>query len=120
MFIVYKAYQRKRRRTKSQLQYFLYSVFFQVYYYKMDEYDMDVMNNLNQMVNNNNIQNQRIIEMIGLMANQKRKYKVQKRINPFEIYDDNEFKGRFRLRKSKVEELFGWLDGANTLDPMVI
>lgn len=86
----------------------------------MDQYDMDVINDLNQMVNNNNTQNQRMIEIIGLMENQKRKYKVQKRINPFEIYDDDEFMRRFRLRKSKVEEIFGWLDGVNTLDPMVI
>lgn len=87
---------------------------------EMDDYEMNIMNYLNQVTFENYIQNHRLLEMLNLIGNEKRKYKVQTRIYPFEIYDDNKFGERYRMSKNQVMELFHLIDGVNTLEPMVI
>lgn len=41
-------------------------------------------------------------EQIASLPKVKKKYKVQKRLSPFDIYDEEEFRRRFRLSKTTV------------------
>lgn len=79
----------------------------------------EIMENLNDIALNNIIENQRIFDLIHGIAQQKRKYTVQDRVDPFELYDENEFERRYRLSKALTWKVFHLIDGPNTLDPMV-
>lgn len=60
------------------------------------------------------------MNLIDFVENPPRKYKVQSRIDPFEIYDDLEFQQRYRLSKQLVWTLYELIDGQNTLEPQVL
>lgn len=66
-----------------------------------------------------NMNNVNMIELVEMIENPKRKYKIQKRIDPFEIYEEDEFKMRYRLSKQLVWKLYHLLDGPITLEPQV-
>lgn len=61
----------------------------------------------------------RNFEFLEEVRDIKRKYKVLPRINPFQRFDDDEFKRRYRLSKEQVNHLFELIDDGNTLEPMV-
>lgn len=85
-------------------------------------YDMAVLNDLgvdDYFDNVNNLNNINMIHFVEEVENPKRKYKVQKRIDPFEIYDEDEFKARYRLSKELVWKLYNLIDGPITLEPQV-
>lgn len=88
--------------------------------------DMELYNLLNEINNMNNLvnlQNLHNLQMIDMLANehirQWRKYRIRKRLNPMEDYDDSEFKKRFRFSKVEVEQMYNLIDGQNTLEPLV-
>lgn len=79
--------------------------------------ELDVMENLNQFDIDNNILN--VFPQINPIRII-RKYTVRRRIDPFEEYDELDFKRRYRLSKGQARRLFDLIDGINTLEPMVI
>lgn len=77
----------------------------------------DVLNLINDVNNQNNSVN---LEYLQAKNEQyTRKYHVRKKINPFEEFDDNEFKIRFRFSKEEVKHLYDLIDGPVTLNPQV-
>lgn len=80
---------------------------------------MEVADFVGEMAINNYFRNVDLLNLVDLVEMPKRKYKVQNRIDPFEIYDDLEFKQRYRLSKQLVWRLYELIDGQNTLEPQV-
>lgn len=83
------------------------------------EYDDEVLRvieAINDANVDNYLQNERLIELLG---DEKRKYNVKPRTDPFEIYDEPEFKRRYRFSKEFVKEVYVMIDGPNHLDPLV-
>lgn len=78
--------------------------------------EFDVMDNINQL----NIDNYIINDFLPINRGMKRKYTVRRRIDPFEEYDEPDFRRRYRLSKEQTRRLFQLIDGNNTLEPMVI
>lgn len=86
---------------------------------QMDSYDDEVMrviDDINQVNVDDYLQNVNLVELLG---DEKRKYSVKQRIDPFEIYDEPEFARRYRFSKEFVHELFAMIDGPNNLEPFV-
>lgn len=83
---------------------------------KMDSYDDEVAQFLQETAVNNSIQNQEIFDMINMIV-PKRKYTVFQRVDPFEQYDEKQFAARYRLTKAQVIDLYNSLDGIRTLEP---
>lgn len=83
------------------------------------EYDEEVMEFMDDMMAWTQMENQRLFDLINEIGVPKRKYTVQKRIDPFEIYDEEEFLRRYRVTKTMARKLFEELNGPETLDPMV-
>lgn len=82
--------------------------------------DFELYNLLNQIDNINNFRNIRIVEMLEHNNVQiPRKYRIKKRVNPIQDYDENEFKHRFRFSKNEVKYLYDLIDGQSTLEPIV-
>lgn len=84
-----------------------------------DDEEQIIMDDLNDMAVDNYFQNQVLLDNLILNAEIKRKYTVRKRIDPFQVYDENEFQRRYRLSKAQVNNLYELIDGRNTLEPMV-
>lgn len=86
--------------------------------------DIDLNNLLNQINNENNSNNSFNIRLIEEVLNEnihlRREYHIKERLNPFEKYDENEFRRRFRFTKNEVQQLYNSIDGDNTLEPQVI
>lgn len=78
-----------------------------------------IIDDINDMAVNNYIQNRVLLDNLILNAEIRRKYTVRNRIDPFQEYDDDEFKRRYRLSKEQVNNLYELIDGRNTLEPMV-
>lgn len=82
-------------------------------------------NHMMQQINNENILNnllniQQIEQVIDDRIHLRRVYRIRKRLNPFEEYDEGDFRRRFRFTKNEVHELYGLINGDNTLEPQVI
>lgn len=85
----------------------------------MDE-DIDffnLMNAINNLNNQINLLNRDYLEI--RRNNVRRKYRLRKRIDPMTEYDDAEFRSRFRFTKHEVREIYGLINGAQTLEPLV-
>lgn len=80
--------------------------------------EFDVMDNMNQLNIDNFIMND--FQPINRRIRMRRKYTIRRRIDPFEEYDELDFKRRYRLSKEQTRRLFDLIDGNNTLEPMVI
>lgn len=85
----------------------------------MEDENEEVFQVLNDIAVYNYIQNVQLLQILENIQQEKRKYKVHKRIDPFQIYDDDEFRRRYRLSKAIARKLYDLLDGKNTLEPMV-
>lgn len=88
---------------------------------KMDYVD-EVLEFLDELAVFNNIQNENI-EIIRALNQEvpfRRKYTVQERIDPFQIYDESEFERRYRLSKAQVHALYDYIDGNQTLEPLLV
>lgn len=82
--------------------------------------ELDVMDHLNDVAINNHINNAQILnDPVFLAQTFKRKYTIRNRLDPFEEYDEPEFKRRYRLSKRLAIRLYELIDGINTLEPMV-
>lgn len=82
---------------------------------------MDLVNLLNNLNNQNNETNENVLRNFYFLQENvygKRKYTVFPRIDPFERFDEEEFRDRFRLNKDQVNALYNTIDGDNTLEPM--
>lgn len=88
----------------------------------MDDYDEEVLQFLNEMNYNNNILAQTIEAMFAFQETMptKRKYTVHERIDPFVKYDETEFERRYRLTKAQVQQLYHYVDGQRTLEPIYV
>lgn len=87
--------------------------------FKMDEdnelnHFFDNINNINDLNNINHLNNREQLII------QKRKHHVQERRDPLEIFDNDEFKRRFRISKEEVRELYHMIEGDEHLEPLVI
>lgn len=83
----------------------------------LDNYEQVIIDDINDIAVNNFFQNQVLLDNLILNAEIKKKYTIRNRIDPFEEYDDDEF--RRRLSKEQVNNLYELIDGQNTLEPMV-
>lgn len=83
----------------------------------LDDYEQVIIDDINDIAVNNFFQNQVLLDNLILNAEIKKKYTIRNRIDPFEEYDDDEF--RRRLSKEQVNNLYELIDGQNTLEPMV-
>lgn len=84
---------------------------------KMDENDIELFDLLNDL---NNFNDQANLFYRDCLNRQFRKYNVRKRFDPFVEYTNIEFKRRFRFCKNQVRYIYDLIDGADTLEPMVI
>lgn len=86
--------------------------------------DIELNNLLNQINNENNLNNLFNIRIIGEVLNEnihlRRVYHIKERLNPFDKYDEHEFRRRFRFTKNEVQQLYNLIDGDNSLEPQVI
>lgn len=80
--------------------------------------DQDFIDDINEFNHQNNINNANLLQLLNLNR-PKRKYTVRERIDPFTMYDDEEFRARFRMTKAMVRNLYELIDGPQTLEPMV-
>lgn len=85
----------------------------------LDNYEQVIIDDINDIAVNNFFQNQVLLDNLILNAEIKKKYTIRNRIDPFEEYDDDEFRRRYRLSKEQVNNLYELIDGQNTLEPMV-
>lgn len=85
----------------------------------LDDYEQVIIDDINDIAVNNFFQNQVLLDNLILNAEIKKKYTIRNRIDPFEEYDDDEFRRRYRLSKEQVNNLYELIDGQNTLEPMV-
>lgn len=87
---------------------------------KMNEEDFELNNLLNNINNENNLLNLQFMEVLRRGNDFRRRNRIRRRIDPMMEYNSRDFKRRFRLYKDEVEYLYNLIDGANTLEPMVI
>lgn len=83
---------------------------------------MDLVDLLNGINNQNNATNQILLENFEYLHRNlygNRKHTVFPRINPFDRYDNIDFRRRYRLSKELANQLYELLDGENTLEPLV-
>lgn len=59
----------------------------------------------------------RLEEEIAAISNEKKKYSIQKPLSPMDVFDDEQFRRRFRLTKSTVRYLYTLI--GNELEPLV-
>lgn len=83
------------------------------------DFDMEIVDFVGDMVINNYFVYENLMNFVNVVENPARKYNVQNRIDPFEIYDDAEFTRRYRMSKEQVQSLYEMIDGQNTLEPQV-
>lgn len=85
----------------------------------VDQEVLDFIEEINEMnlANNQNIQD---IILAHNALPMKRKYTVQTRIDPFQIYDEVEFKRRYRLTKAQVNTVYNLIDGDRTLESLIV
>lgn len=78
-----------------------------------------MLNMLNSMNNFNSRSNSLYLNAIRHQHVHRRKYHVRRRINPFEEFEEEEFKRRFRFSKAAVREIYNEINGSETLEPKV-
>lgn len=83
------------------------------------DYDMEVMDDFNSITIENDFRNIALLDQVDQVSNLKRKYTTQQRIDPFEIYDEDEFESRYRMTKAQVWNLFDMIDGPALLSPQL-
>lgn len=79
----------------------------------------EAIDEINEFNFQNNINNLNLIQLLDFVDEPKRKYIVRERIDPFVLYDDDEFTQRYRMSKTMVHTLYDLIDGRHTLEPMV-
>lgn len=80
--------------------------------------DIELQNILNNLNNTDNLNNLRYLNDMH-DQNFARKYTVRNRLNPFTEYNNEEFERRFRFTKSEVRMIYDFINGKQTLEPMV-
>lgn len=81
--------------------------------------DQDILDEINEFNHQNNMNNANLHLLVMHLIDQPRKYTVRDRIDPFQMYDDKDFRARYRMTKAMARAVYELVDGERTLEPMV-
>lgn len=81
--------------------------------------DQEIFDEINEFNHQNNVNNANLFQLLELIDQPRRKYTIRRRVDPFEMYDERDFRARYRMTKAMVRVLYDLIDGPHTLEPMV-